>query len=343
MENLEQSVNSRITQSRGKVCQEHNEENCLSENEREFESLEYEEDAYYSKLTTTPSFDDIDELGDEEVDELVVHCWRDSNGEIDEIVVDDGNLSIETEFLQEESRDSRKKKKKRTIRVIFQDFSKPYLAKISNSQNYKKFLELIKGAKERGEKSTMSRSAEIAELHAFLRNQRNNRNREDASLHSAGSLSPSSDIMANELQGLSLEEQEQQKAEWSAQLVKVEEEIQTLRHVLANKIKVSQDLKRKLGISVWKELTDDVNQGLKNVKESHVYLSKRRRDIRSLNQDNLREQFVIFIEDNTKVVPSRSGSTQSFDEALRESEAMRRASAAPSATSPTIPEDKMLS
>ncbi|XP_018305601.1 tumor protein D52 isoform X2 [Mycetomoellerius zeteki] len=337
MENLEQSVNSRITQSRGKVCQEHNEENCLSENEREFESLEYEEDAYYSKLTTTPSFDDIDELGDEEVDELVVHCWRDSNGEIDEIVVDDGNLSIETEFLQEESRDSRKKKKKRTIRVIFQDFSKPYLAKISNSQNYKKFLELIKG--------------------------------EDASLHSAGSLSPSSDIMANELQGLSLEEQEQQKAEWSAQLVKVEEEIQTLRHVLANKIKVSQDLKRKLGISVWKELTDDVNQGLKNVKESHVYqktesvLKSTAEKTTSIlggfgsgitmklgqmrNSDSFRslEERVGSACENikTKVVPSRSGSTQSFDEALRESEAMRRASAAPSATSPTIPEDKMLS
>lgn len=44
---------------------------------------------------------------------------------------------------------------------------------------------------------------------------------EDASLHSGGSLSPSSDIVANELQGLSLEEQEQQKAEWSAQLAKV--------------------------------------------------------------------------------------------------------------------------
>jgi len=44
---------------------------------------------------------------------------------------------------------------------------------------------------------------------------------EDASLHSAGSLSPSSDNIANELQGLSLEEQEQQKAEWSAQLAKV--------------------------------------------------------------------------------------------------------------------------
>ncbi|KYN38158.1 Tumor protein D54 [Trachymyrmex septentrionalis] len=391
MEDLEQSVNSRIIQSCGKVCQEHNEENCPSENEREFESLEYEEDAYYSKLTTTPSFDDIDELGDEEVDELVVHCWRDSNGEIDEIVVDDGNLSVETEFLQEELHDGRKKKKKRTIRVIFQDFSKPYLAKISNSQNYKKFLELIKAMWKYtfNFSGTMFRSAETAEFHAFLCNQRNNRNREDASLHSAGSLSPSSDTMANELQGLSLEEQEQQKAEWSAQLAKVEEEIQTLRHVLANKIKVSQDLKRKLGISVWKELTDDVNQGLKNVKESHVYQNvgetfgrltrtisanslyqKTESVLKSTaekttsilggfgsgitmklgqmrNSDSFRslEERVGSACENikTKVVPSRSGSTQSFDEALRESEAMRRASAAPSATSPTIPEDKMLS
>jgi len=152
MANSEQSINPKTIQSREKVYQEHSEENCPSENEREFESLEYEEDAYYSKLTTTPSFDDIDELGDDEVDELVVHCWRDSNGEIDEIVVDDGNLSVEAQFLQEESHDGRKKKK-RSIRVIFQDFSKPYLAKISSSQNYKKFLELIKGAEEREEKS----------------------------------------------------------------------------------------------------------------------------------------------------------------------------------------------
>ncbi|XP_024874119.1 uncharacterized protein LOC112456064 isoform X1 [Temnothorax curvispinosus] len=356
MANPKQSVDPKTNQSRRKICQEHSEENCPSENEREFESLEYEEDAYYLKLTTTPSFDDIDELGDEEVDELVVHCWRDSNGEIDEIVVDDGNLSVETELLQGESRDGCKKKK-RSIRVIFQDFSKPYFAKISNSQNYKKFLELIKG--------------------------------EDASLHSAGSLSPSSDNMANELQGLSLEEQEQQRAEWSAQLAKVEEEIQTLRHVLANKIKVSQDLKRKLGISVWKELTDDVNQGLKNVKESNVYQNvgetfgrltrtisanslyqKTESVLKSTaekttsilggfgsgitmklgqmrNSDSFRslEERVGSACENikTKVVPSRSGSTQSFDEALRESEAMRRSSAAPSVTSPTIPEDKMLS
>ncbi|XP_061936893.1 uncharacterized protein LOC107992887 isoform X3 [Apis cerana] len=274
--------------SRSRVCQEHDEQDCLSENEHEFESLEYEEDVYYSNLTATPSFDDIDELSDD-VDEIVVHCWRDSNGDIDEIVVDDANLSVETQFLTNDAEDGAtnrdQKKKKKSVRVIFQDFSKPYLAKISNSQNYKKFLELVKG--------------------------------EDASLHSAGYISPTSDNVVNELQGLSLEEQNRQKAEWSAELAKVEEEIQTLRHVLANKIRVSQDLKRKLGISVWKEITDDMNQGLKNVKESQVHvehfsltfgwvliqLSERRRETRSDHQGSHRQQFIpedgVCVQDNS--------------------------------------------
>ena len=48
----------------------------------------------------------------------------------------------------------------------------------------------------------------------------------------------------------------------------------------------------------------------------------------------------------TKVVTSRSNSTQSFDEALREAEANRKAnggSASTPATTPTIPEDRPLS
>lgn len=127
-------------QIRRKVCQKN--DGGVSENERELESLEYEEDVYYSKPTTTPSFDDIDEL-DDEVEELIVHCWRDCNGEIEEIVVDDGNLSIE---MEQEGNGSRGRRKRRSIRVIFQDISKAYLVRIINSQNYKKFLELVKGA-----------------------------------------------------------------------------------------------------------------------------------------------------------------------------------------------------
>ncbi|XP_076752813.1 uncharacterized protein LOC143424558 isoform X1 [Xylocopa sonorina] len=342
--------------AKSRVCQEHGDHDCPSENEHEFESLEYEEDVYYSNLTATPSFDDIDELSDD-ADEIVVHCWRDSNGDIDEIVVDDANLSVETQFLTPDAEDgasSRGRRKRKSVRVIFQDFSKPYLAKISNSQNYKKFLELVKG--------------------------------EDASLHSAGYISPTSDNVVNELQGLSLEEQNRQKEEWSAELAKVEEEIQTLRHVLANKIRVSQELKRKLGISVWKEITDDMNQGLKNVKESQVYqnvgeklgqftkavsentlfqktesvfkttaekttsilggfgsgLSMKIGQMRNSDSFRSLEERVGSAYENmkTKVVPSRSSSMQSFNDMLRESESLR---SAPAATSPTIPEDKLLS
>jgi len=191
---------------------------------------------------------------------------------------------------------------------------------------------------------------------------------EDASSLHSGSLSPTADSVVNELAGMTPEEQERQKAEWSAELAKVEEEIQTLRHVLASKIRVSQELKRKLGISVWKELTEDVNQGLKNVKESNVFqktesvvkataekttsilggfgsgISMKLGQMRNSDSFRSLEERVGSAYENvkTKVVPSRSNSTQSFDEALRESEAMRRASAAPSATSPTIPEDKLL-
>ncbi|XP_043284721.1 tumor protein D54 isoform X3 [Venturia canescens] len=212
---------------------------------------------------------------------------------------------------------------------------------------------------------------------------------EDASLHTGGSLSPSADNAANELQGLTLEEQERQKAEWAAELAKVEEEIQTLRHVLASKVGVSYALKRKLGITVWRELSDDVNQGLRTVKESQVYqnvgaklgrvtkavsenslfqktesvfkntaevttsilgglgsgISMKLGQMRNSDSFRSLEERVGSAYENvkTKVVPSRSNSTQSFDEALREAEASRRASAAPMATSPTIPEDKLLS
>ncbi|XP_063218878.1 tumor protein D54 isoform X4 [Bacillus rossius redtenbacheri] len=82
-------------------------------------------------------------------------------------------------------------------------------------------------------------------------------------------MSPDSGI--NELAGLSPEEQEKQRQEWQLELAKVEEEIQTLRHVLASRVKHSQELKRKLGITVWKEIQDDMSQGIRNVKESNVY------------------------------------------------------------------------
>ena len=41
-----------------------------------------------------------------------------------------------------------------------------------------------------------------------------------------------------------------------------------MRQVLTAKMKKSQELKRKLGITAWRELQDDISQGIKNVKEN---------------------------------------------------------------------------
>ncbi|BFG03238.1 tumor protein D54 [Drosophila madeirensis] len=134
----------------------------------------------------------------------------------------------------------------RDVKVTFIDFSKPYLAKISNSDNYKRFLSI--GQSVRDNSANLSDPASPA-----------------ASVASAE--------IAAEFAALSTEEKEQRRAEWSQELARVEEEIITLRTVLASKTRHASDLKRKLGITVWKELTEDVNQGVKNIKESTVYQS----------------------------------------------------------------------
>ena len=77
--------------------------------------------------------------------------------------------------------------------------------------------------------------------------------------------------VAQDVSHLSLEEQEHQRSVWRAELAQVEDEIATLRTVLASKMRRSSELKRNLGITVWKEISDDMNQGIKNVKESNVY------------------------------------------------------------------------
>ncbi|KAK9731525.1 tumor protein D52 family [Popillia japonica] len=74
-----------------------------------------------------------------------------------------------------------------------------------------------------------------------------------------------------DLSHMTLEEKHKQEEEWKAELAVIEEDIATLRAVLSAKVRRSSELKRNLGITVWKELTEDVNQGIKNVKESNVY------------------------------------------------------------------------
>ena len=50
----------------------------------------------------------------------------------------------------------------------------------------------------------------------------------------------------------------------------LEEDILLMRETLQAKVRESQVLKQKLGITVWTEFTQDVNQSLQSVKQSQA-------------------------------------------------------------------------
>ncbi|XP_049317335.1 tumor protein D52 isoform X4 [Bactrocera dorsalis] len=308
-------------------------------------SLEFIEDPYLPKLDniTTPSLDEPTELDDQLVD---LADWTNETEQylrdltLDQIFYDvDSDYTntlelqaVETEFIatklanQLPSTSIAKrfrlrfftKRSMREVKVTFIDFSKPYLAKISSSENYKRFLNI-------GSTITKDNTSKLSEPASPV-----------ASVASA-------DIAA-EFAALTAEEQEKQRAEWSQELARVEEEINTLRTVLASKTRHASDLKRKLGITMWKEITDDMNQGLKNVKESSVFqrtesvlksTSEKTASVfgsitsgitskfsQMKNSDSMRsiEEKVGSAYENvkTRVSTSRSGSINSFPDALNE-------------------------
>ncbi|XP_063307374.1 tumor protein D52 isoform X2 [Pelobates fuscus] len=75
------------------------------------------------------------------------------------------------------------------------------------------------------------------------------------------------DVAATIPEELSEEEQEHLRKE----LEKVEEEIQTLSQVLAAKERHLADLKRKLGITTYSELKQNISKGLQDVASTNVY------------------------------------------------------------------------
>ncbi|XP_065202043.1 uncharacterized protein LOC135832601 isoform X2 [Planococcus citri] len=301
----------------------------LKKTDIEFVTSDYEEDGYleYIRKSDTPSFDGEDhDVSDSLL--TIPSSWAATNFVIAEDDDDEGSCSVETEFVHRKNLFNKKNTIK-DVRVKFQDLSKPYLARITTNENYLKFLHLVKGEDSIGE-----------------------------SLQS-----PDSGI--NEFLGLTPEEQEKQRKAWQEELTNIENEIQTLRHVLTSKTRQAHELKRKLGISVWKEIQDDMSQGIKNVKESNVYqktesvikpFAERTTSLigdfgsgitmklgQLKNSESLRsieEKMGSAYETvKSRVIPSRSNSVQYLDEALREADINRSKSVSNTpATTPTIAE-----
>merc|ERR1712243_545153 len=99
--------------------------------------------------------------------------------------------------------------------------------------------------------------------------------------------SPSDSVIGADFQSLSPEEQEKQREDWKAELKRTEEEILTLKQVLLNKERQANGLKRRLGITQWREFSDDMAQGLKKLQESEPY--KKTEEILQLGKEKTTE------------------------------------------------------
>jgi len=77
-----------------------------------------------------------------------------------------------------------------------------------------------------------------------------------------------SDPSVNDFLNMDPEQRQQAEENMRNELAKTEEEINTLRQVLASKIKHATELKRKLGITVWKEFGENLGAGVKNIQET---------------------------------------------------------------------------
>ncbi|KAI7686385.1 Uncharacterized protein SSS_02747 [Sarcoptes scabiei] len=152
--------------------------------------------------------------------------------------------------------------------------------------------------------------------------------------------------------------EKQSEEELRKELAKTEEEIQTLRTVLTAKIKHSNELKRKLGITVWKEFRDEVENSFRNIQETSAYqktsdavkmsqqsvigtlgsVARKLGEVKNTNAFKSFEEKVGYAVTNSKIA-SRSNSTTNFDDALKNSE--KNGAHTPVST-PTIPENNQL-
>ncbi|CAL8074021.1 unnamed protein product [Orchesella dallaii] len=262
------------------------------------------------------------------------------------------------------------------VRVMYHNLDKPYVARVSPAQHFKNFLTLGEGDEEPNA-NPMGRLSQ--------------------------SNSITSDIGSPIDPNMTAEELQAARAEWQGELTQVEDEISTLRQVLNSKLSRAHALKKKLGITAWSEITQDMGQGIKNVRDSTAVqkieetlgsvttavtaaplYQKTESAIKATaekttslfggigsavsqkigalkNTESFRSMeervtgAVSAVKVKTRMGGSRSGSVQSFDEALREATANQAAAAGannpdgsnrpngtPTATTPSV-EDKPIS
>ena len=70
---------------------------------------------------------------------------------------------------------------------------------------------------------------------------------------------------------MSPETQSQHRETWAAELAELDREILGLEEEIRRKVREAAGLKQKLGVTAWREFSEDLREGMKKFKESPTY------------------------------------------------------------------------
>jgi len=77
-------------------------------------------------------------------------------------------------------------------------------------------------------------------------------------------------VVQEEFLSLSPENQQEQRESWRQELSRVETDIETIEKQLRKKVNHALILKRKLGVTAWREFSEDMKEGMQKLKDSDV-------------------------------------------------------------------------
>jgi len=80
------------------------------------------------------------------------------------------------------------------------------------------------------------------------------------------------ETLQDDFKSLSPENQKKQREQWIEELEEAFREMDMLEQSIRNKVRYAQSLKRKLGVTAWREFSDDMKEGMRKFQESPMYL-----------------------------------------------------------------------
>ena len=213
----------------------------MTDSDLQYDSDEYHEDDFSVDLHRDDSLPDLvlsSSLSRDQDLDLTSHLF-------------DPPADLETEYFNTDQVTTSVRLKDGGIRVSYTDTEKPYVTQriTSCADKYRSYLNLtVPSDEESGDECLQEEFKRLTIKKMEVRG---------SPFCCSFSLSP--------------ETQSMQRKTWAEELVELDREMVELEERLRQKVKLAGELKEKLGVTAWREFSQDFREGMKTLKDSPTY------------------------------------------------------------------------